>query len=401
MSSAQHHSNGPIANLLYFTVVIQALLAGRTILRPHDRVGPDAVFFQYAGQVMANGGLPYRDLWDIKPPVTHEFAAVIALFVRRDPFWMTVVSVVLSSLAFVGIVWLISMSVYQWTENEYAAVAAGAVPFLLPKFYAFAARGLGPKLFVIVLGLLALQFYTRGRYTLTGVSAALSAGMWQFGAFFPVAILTHALVSKRWRPAGIAAIGMGVTTAVVMSPFILTNTVGIVVQQVVVAPMLITEQTTIVERVVTGGRLLLFTAPIIAVGSIVALVAPFKTDVPWWVAAGMGWFAVQIWIFDLDSHPDLFVGVVFAAFGVGVAVDRLAVARQRRVLAVGALIVGIMAIYGLMNGWFTASPTPLDGAPVVDNYWSMQMPETCHQRLSEVEVKYMEKIGSTCDISAF
>lgn len=261
--------------------------------------------------MLRRGGLPYQDVWDIKPPVIHELAALLAIVSGGDPFVLFVLSIILTSTVFVIIIALISDLTYAWTADRYAAVAAGLLPVLFPEFVMFASRGLRPKLFVIAFGLLSLRFYSQEKPFLSGILAALSAGLWQFGVFFPLAICSHTVLFKRWQKLVQIVMAGFITTMIVVSPFLLTKTLGEMLQQVIIAPLLISERMALIQRFFKGGKLLLFTAPLVVIGAVSAFVSTLKNECPWWVGAGLLWFTIQIWVFDLDSTPDLFAGLVF------------------------------------------------------------------------------------------
>lgn len=181
--------------LVLFTGLLQTLFGIHSVVHPRTQIGPDALLFQYSGQVLRRGGLPYRDVWDIKPPVIHELAALLAIVSGGDPFILFVLSIILTSTIFVVIIALISDLTYAWTADRYAAVAAGLLPVLFPEFVTFASRGLRPKLFVIAFGLLSLRFYSQEKPFLSGILATLSAGLWQFGVFLSIShMLPHRAV---------------------------------------------------------------------------------------------------------------------------------------------------------------------------------------------------------------
>lgn len=389
------------SQFVLLSVLVQSAMAARVLFHTRPYIDPDALLFHYSGQVFASGGLPYQDVWDIKPPVIHEIAGLIALIVGGDPYWINVVSIGLTSTAFVVTVWLIAIFVLNWTHDPRAAITAGSIPFLLPEFYLFASRGLRPKLFVIVTGLIALWLYDNDRIVLSGGVAALCAGFWQFGAFFPIAILAHAVVNRQWRNVACLAAGGSIVTAIVLLPFVITDTMGILLQQVVVAPFAVSETTTLLDRLLKGGRLLLFTAPVVAIGAVAALGSPLDEASPWWVAPGMAWFAVQIWFLDLDAAPDLLVGLVFVAFGIGLVVNRLPLVRQWQAL-LGLGIIGVMMTsHALMTGTFAVGSYDPGLQTLVHNYWTGEMPQGCHLRVSELERIYIKTVGRACDISAF
>jgi hypothetical protein len=69
------------------TIVLAALSAGALWI---DRsiqffIGRDSSLFLYVAQRIQDGGLPYRDVWDHKPPLIYYFG-VIGLATRRSTF---------------------------------------------------------------------------------------------------------------------------------------------------------------------------------------------------------------------------------------------------------------------------------------------------------------------------
>ncbi|MGB9956473.1 DolP-mannose mannosyltransferase [Haloferax prahovense] len=358
-------------------------------------IGPDALLFQYSGFVIYRGGVPYRDVWDVKPPLIHEISAVIAHSVNGNPFALAVVSTVLTSGFFVLTVYLIYKLVVEWTGNDLAAATAALVPFVLPEFYYFASRGLRPKLLVIVLGISSLYLYQKERFVFSGILAAASAGLWQFGAFFSVAILGHAFYKLRYRAFVVNILSMIVTTLVVVLPFLLSGTWQQMIEQVVIAPLSTSENGAIFNRILRGGYMLKLSAPLVAIGGVSALLSNWSEYSPWWVAPGMVWYSVQIFIFDLDGTPDLFLGLVFVAFGIGILSHHLNEKWQKYFFLGVVATVVLMFIFYLFIG-FLPLYQGLEATQLYQNYWARTLPESCHIRLSGLEQQYMAQEPNSC-----
>ncbi len=115
-------------------VLLVALLLVRvpSIAQP---MGPDQGIYAYIGTVILDGGLPYRDAWDQKPPGLHfAYAAMWAL-------WSDERVVAFADLAVAAIAALLLMRLAPWFSSSRTAGPLAAGLFLLLGNPAFARLG--------------------------------------------------------------------------------------------------------------------------------------------------------------------------------------------------------------------------------------------------------------------
>jgi 4-amino-4-deoxy-L-arabinose transferase-like glycosyltransferase len=131
ISSAEKHffSKRPVVITLSILVLILAALAVIWLnlsWRP-DIYGtsPDSGFFAYFGKAILNGQVPYRDIWDNKPPFGYYINA-LALLVFGQSMW---------SIWWSGVLWILGCVVLFFVIIKklmgVSAAAIGSVAFLL------------------------------------------------------------------------------------------------------------------------------------------------------------------------------------------------------------------------------------------------------------------------------
>lgn len=133
--------------------------------------------------------------------------------------------------------------------------------------------------------------------------------------------------------------------------------------------------------------------------------------------AGVLWFGLAILFvdFDVGGYTDLIPVLAFVAIGLGLVGSRLT--PHRRAILAGAVVVIVFVnvfSFGTLGLVFpaadTPAPTPMDELRTNDRalqlgnvpddthdvryyYWQKETPETCHYRLSLLEVNWLELTG--------
>jgi hypothetical protein len=265
--------------------------------RPY--VGPDAALFEYSGWYAIHGGVPYLHLWDPKPPIIHEIAAGLAFLSRGDVLVLHLLSSVLMGVTAIATVSLVSKLTYDVTNNELAAFVSGLGMLTYPVFYLMPVAGLRPKMFVAFFGVLTVYFLHTDRFVAGGVTSAVTAGLWQFGLFFPLLVRVRAIRSSSDRFLK-ALTGMLSVTLLVMFPFAVRDAVGPMVAQAVVSPFVSSESFRLLDRVIVGAGALDFVAPVVLLGGVGAMFAHMYQGEKW-ILGGLLWFGVQVFFFDLDG----------------------------------------------------------------------------------------------------
>jgi len=417
--------------LAILAICTQLISIFRTLyLRQPVSLTNDTAFFEHAGWYITQGAVPYVDFWDVKPPLIHETAAVLSFITGGNMSYLHYLSVLLMSGLAVGILLLVVSLSYKVTENRKAAIVAGIAVLAHPAFHHLPTLGLWAKYFSVFFGLLAIWCIKTDRYFLAGVTGAASAGYWQFGLIFPLIVFGLTIQNGERADARNTIIGMAVITALTIAPIIHRGGFVAMMSQVVFLPFTISEDYTLLHRL-GKGVLYLGYAGIVLILGIIGAAYSFYIDKKetWWIAAGLGWFGVQLLALNFASEADLFPALIFTALGVGVLVAHLTPERQKQV---GAVIGAIALLSVTMLGSIGLIVSPIDPGPEGDTlteqtlyraeenvnpdganesirsqsdiefnsspsakeiYRNKIQPEYCHYRLSGYEIKYLEQMN--------
>lgn len=408
-----------------------ASVARFTLRGARPPLDADSAMLQHIGWYMTQGGVPYVDMWDVKPPLAHETAAVFALVSGGDPLVQHYVGVLATALAAVAVVALVGALTFELTGEEVPAVAAGLVVLGHPAFHYFPAFGYRVKFFALAFGLGAIFLERRDHRVAAGVLAAASPAYWQFGLVFAFVVLAAAATDR--DALAPTVLGMGLTTAVVLAPVVYLGAVGPMLEEVILTGVVVPEPGSPLVRLARGFLFFGYLAPVAAVaGYGVLAAASERIRETWWVAALTGWFAVQLIFLDFDAAPDLLPAVVAVALGTGLFVARLDGRRRRAVFAVVAAIAVVSVVWlgslgfvarplgrevnddvvtrqalvaagEALTGHSVTEPPTVGGKtrgdfglpPIETIYWERIVPSTCHYRLSNMEIQWIEATSDT------
>ncbi|MFC7047202.1 DolP-mannose mannosyltransferase [Halobacteriaceae archaeon GCM10025711] len=248
----------------------------------------------------------------------------------------------------------------------------------------------------------AISVWLYGRTFASGIFAALSAGFWQFGVLFP--ILVVGLTVKHRRSELMNVVGGGAVVAVVaVAPIVALGGGRAMVQQVVLAPIVTGHQGNPISLSRRAIELLWLAAPLVILSGYTAIAATQKSTLlpSWWVGVGLGWFLLQILVFDLDGAPDLILLLAFAALSLGVYVGRAS--SYEAVAVVGVLVVTtvLLTMPWIQHG-FPLNPTVVPpAAEYVDTtlFWNGEFPDSCHIRNSAMERQWLTKTSLSAGCS--
>lgn len=392
------------------------------------RAGPDALFLEHAGWYVTQGGVPYVNMWDVKPPLSVETTAVISLLTGGNMLALHIVSTLLTVALGVGITLVVFRLVGDATDDEMAGLVAGLFVLAYPGFHYFAGRGFSAKFFALFFGLLAIYFAQRDRFVVAAALATLSPAYWQFGLVFPAVVLGYATLSRSVRTIGRSVATMAVVTVIVLGPIVLWDAFIPMIGQVVFTGIITPESDSVFKRLARGFLFFGYLPPFVLLGTYgLARVGVDDLESSWWALVGMGWFAVQALFLDFDSYPDLIGTVVFVAVGVGFLYARLRETNRRALFASIAVLVVVSAVF---LGSFGVLTRPLGqeqnddaffrqtlitvgekltgesvttppaqgsttreelGLPTMEEiFWQKLKPKTCHYRLSNTEKLWIE-----------
>lgn len=409
---------------LYFLLTV-------TLNSTRPPMTPDAGVFQHIGWYLTRGGRLYVDAWEPKFPLSYETTGILALLSGGDMYRLHLLSVVLMIAAVCAIVGLVVILVYDITGDDVAAPLAGLSMFLLPGFAVRPAYGFKAKYLLVLCGLLAIYLYTHGYPALSGVAAAASVGYWQAGVIFPLIVVGLAIQQRDARALErVVAGGLGFTVVMLMPVFLLWHSASEMVVQVFLVPLQTEEPASLLARLVAGVVHFKWASPLVLLGGLgLAHTARCwfsdsdgavgRTE--WWIPAAAAWFAFLLFFVDFETggYTDLIPGLAFVAIGLGVVAATLDTRRRKRYLgvALGLVLIVNVAFLGSVGVVFTAVETPgpepmanlqtqdlpqayddAESAPDIRYvYWQQIEPSTCHYRLSVMELRWLDRIGSTTD----
>lgn len=116
--------------------------------------GPDAGIFMYGGMLINKGYLPYRDLWDNKPPLVYYIASVGYLY-KQQPF-------LLIRIIEIGCLFLNLLLIRKIVRLRYAQSAVYYQLLFILLYLLFWDRGFLTETFTIPINLFAVYlFYTK------------------------------------------------------------------------------------------------------------------------------------------------------------------------------------------------------------------------------------------------
>lgn len=432
-----------IENWRYVLIVVATLSFGRSSLRVLRSpglppVGADPAIFQHAGWYITQGAVPYIDIWDVKPPLTFETTTILAYISGGNMLLLHYLSVIVTVAAGIGIVYLTGVLTHELTNDRTAGLAAGLTILAFTGFHYLPAQGFYPKYFSIFFGLLAIILQHRNNPVSSGAAAAMSAGYIQHGAIFAILVSFLAIQQGGRKRLTSTLGGMIGLTLLVILPIIYVGATGPMLVEVVVAHLTSSESVSsmdILRRLAKGFLFLGFSSAAIILGVYgIILNGMHRPRKTWWIAAGGVGYGVQIMFFDFDSYPDLFFGLVFAALGMGLLVN-LMTDRQRTVTIVLLAVlvtVGVVSLggFGIVTSDSVYTKSLDDSLDESDTllhnfikyaedrfnaehlrrsnryennevlksrpdlnkiYWNKMTPSSCHYRLSETEIIWIEQ----------
>ncbi|WP_248910070.1 DolP-mannose mannosyltransferase [Halocatena marina] len=304
-------------------------------LRQTRRMLPDAAVFLLGGDLLAAGYAPYLRLWDVKPPMIYNTTALFALIAPGDPWTQFYLGSALTTIAAVVIVLLAASLTYRLTARPFAAFVTAVLIIGFHNFVQLPSVGIFPKYFTISFGLASVWCSLDDRPALASAFATIAAGYWQWGLIFVMLVYGRAWRQDRlahWRPMVFAS--LCVTIIAVMPIVLLGGGVPMIVEVIIDVFRLGDHGQTLVDRIQKFIRFTGFLWPLLVAGVVGAVETAYRERAHYWLAAGALWPVWQIGFVDFDSLADLYLLLVFAAIGLGVAVGTLRLERHQQIIVV-------------------------------------------------------------------
>ena len=408
--------------LVAFTVLVEVIEVWR-LISGYERppMTPDAGVFQYTGWYLTEGGRLYVDIWEPKLPLPFETTALLSLLAGGNMHLYHLFNIGLMVIAVVGVVLLVGALTHHLTDDPAASVIAGVSMLLLPGFAIRPAYGFKAKYLLLFAGLLALYLMLNDHPFAGGAAAAASVGYWQLGAIFPLLLVGLALDRHdRRTTAAVVLGGICFTVAMLFPVVIWWHSTSEMLAQAVLIPLSDSTGAGLFDRLIAGVVHFKWASPFVLFG-LYGLGRGFRHQLgrdDWWVLVGAGWFGFVVFFIDFDvgGYTDLIPGLAFVAIGVGLLWTTLT-SRQFKNGLVALLVIVLfvnLALFGSVGLLFPPVDTPepnsmnelqtneraLQLSNVPDDthdiryyYWNQGVPDTCHARLSLLEVHWLQSIG--------
>jgi hypothetical protein len=283
----------------------------------------DSVIFEYIGWYIAEGNRLYLDVWEVKPPLTFEVTAILALLAGDNVVLYHVLNLLANGAAIVVGAMAAAGIVFELTDDPLGAVVGGLVPFAMPYYFYRALVGFKSKYFVVAAGLLCLYLAYRDRPVAAGVAGAVAFGFWQLALIFPVGAL-GLVWQERGRDAARRFVAAGLATGtVIVLPVLVWGAFPSMIAEVFFTPLLTPDDYTYTDRIQYVIRVMRKTLPVALIGllGLAEGLAPGRVRREWPLALAVGWFTVTMIELDFDRQPDLFPWFAVVAVGVGLAVS--------------------------------------------------------------------------------
>ena len=381
------------------------------------KITEDAALFEHAGWLMTQGARPYLDFWDPKPPLVFEITLILAVISQGNMLLIHFLSVLFTGAAVVGILVINYLISYEITRNKLSSVIGSLVLLTLPGFYTLAARGFHPKYLMMLCGLAGVYLQLKQRSAfLSGVLAAASAFFWLPGTIFVIFTMGLSVTQSKYRHPGQTLLGLMIGSLIILIPIFNWRVFEPMLVEVVLVPFSLPENQTFYDRL---SRIFTFLGmwgipPILLgfAGSLIPVIQRKDWAKSWWILAGGTWFSIQLMFIDFDSFPDMFVAMLFCALGMSLLLDWMLSRENSRpvVLIITALVLIPLvfkgAWWGIQEITYRPDKVFLDTGDhlaedyeipprMVQIYWNKERPDSCHYRLSPMELQWMNKTGQT------
>jgi len=300
------------------------------IFRDPFKIHRDSKLFYHIGYIITTGHVPYVDVWEVKPPLTYETAALVSLLGGGDPWLTHLVGVAATGAMMIGITVMIYVVTADTFENQYSGLVSAAVWASYPAVHYFPVLGFRVKYFALFFGLFGLWLTLQDRPLLSGVVTAAAAAYWQFAIVFCLLVIllhcTDAVDRHRGGKSLSEAIskvawllgGFMISFVVVVGPIAIAGGLFAMLSEVIISGLVAGEDPNVLRRLGLGLLKLKSAIPLVLIGA-VGFIRFLRQDAHRfaWISAGGVLFGLQILFVDFDGAPDLLGGYLFVALSVG------------------------------------------------------------------------------------
>jgi len=350
------------------------------------RLWRDPRFLLWSGREMMAGNWVYISHWDIKPPLIHYVAAVMAFATGGNESVIRALGPALMILLVTVTTGLIAHLVYELTGDPIGAAVSGIGVLALDTFH-IQIRGFGVEPFAVLFIVLTIHCYHTRRPVWAGATAALAGGFWQLGIGVIVALCIAAAIDDQLR--AVVAGGIPVA-AVTVIPTIAAGGFTEMVVQTVVVPIIVDKPQPFYDRffeLLTRLDVTIFVITFGFFGCIAALLrikrsthrSPALKLVPMLFAV---YFAHPIFN-ELGTLPDIIPLFVVSLIACGVLIPFLP--RTTNPIDGRSMVILLLVFSSTIGGaWVFTTPVP--GGLYVE---LEEDSEYCHVRDSQKEIQWI------------
>lgn len=187
----------PGPEICAFLITVIVMLLYRKL---NQAEGGDSAIWDYVAQCILRGQAPYRDVVEIKSPLSAYLSAA-AMFIGKSFGIRDVIAVRLLNVVMAGLLSTTTFLVgVTYLRNRLAAAIAFVIPLTPPHFTEWVLGGTEPKLPMMVFGMLSLLLIAKRKPFWAGFFSMLSCLCWQPGLMFTgVALLVFSRYLTSWR----------------------------------------------------------------------------------------------------------------------------------------------------------------------------------------------------------
>ena len=182
---------------LVFAFAFFLILNNHSILVPERG---DQAMWDYMAQAIVRGQVPYRDVVNIKTPLS-AYISALAILVGKAFGFNQLIAIRYVGLIEAGVLMVVTFAVARaYTRSLLAATVSVLVPLTWERLYYFASAGTEPKLPMILFGMLSLLLIHKNKPFWAGFASMLSCLCWQPGLLFTgTAVLVFSNYLRGWR----------------------------------------------------------------------------------------------------------------------------------------------------------------------------------------------------------
>jgi len=184
-------------HLIFFALFLSAvtlILVNRALVAPE---AADHAMWDYMAQAILRGQVPYKDVVNIKTPLS-AYLSALALLVGRAVGLNDLIAIRCLYISLAAALLLVTLAVTEaYSGSRIAALLAFCAPLACPRFYSWASTGSEPKLVMILFGMLSVLFVAKNQPSWAGFAAMLSCLSWQPGLLFAGTALLAVWPNKR------------------------------------------------------------------------------------------------------------------------------------------------------------------------------------------------------------